>query len=76
MKTERQKFRETLKEIPDEAFEDIKNLLLEKYNIQDIEVSNITLKPLANPTQAECISKGKELFCRRYKNGVVRCWCI
>ncbi|WP_136466249.1 hypothetical protein [Flagellimonas onchidii] len=76
MGTERAKFRNVLKELPQEVFDDITSMLSEKYGIDDIEVSNITLKPTANPTQAECNALGKELFCRKYGDGTVRCWCV
>ena len=76
MATNRQKFRNALKNVPAQALKDIEIMLAEKYDITDVEVNNITLKPLDNPTQADCIARGKQLYCRKYKDNSVRCWCI
>jgi hypothetical protein len=68
-----------LKNIPDEIFDEIEQLLV-NYGIEDCEVTGIDItkkdQPRAmNVTEQECLELGKKRRCKKRKNAPDYCWC-
>lgn len=70
-------FKEELKNIPPEFFQEIEELLSKKYNMKGVKVTDLNLIPLdENPTEEDCARQGKRLKCKKRANGTIKCWCV
>ncbi len=74
-------FKEDLKNLPNDVFNKIKQILAEEYQMHDIEITGIDITTDREPTARElteedCAREGKKLKCKKKPDGTVKCWCV